>query len=515
MSIKKRGLATLITLLLAAGGLIATGARTATGATQAPASDGPPATLAAEADIVQECDSTSGTAATVLAATCTSAAEQVGNAAFLYGIAPLEFVREAATQTSVNVPNALADEPVNQFGSDAQLNTPQPGHSVFVQPNVDTLYTMARLDLTATALVMHVPRITGHRYYVMQFLDPYTNTFAYVGTRTTGDGAHSFLITGPNWTGTVPRGMTEITSPYDLAWICGRTLVNGPADLPAVHAIQKQYRLIPLAKYRRYGLAWKPKVPRHKITVATSAQVPTGLAFYSALGAALAASPPPAADAPILADLAEAGIGLGRDPAVDDADPAVRQGLAEAADSGLANVSNDRTSEAGESALTNHGWFAPYADTGNFGTDYEWRAVVAVYGLGANEPAEAEYIVGVLDNHDTKLNAADDYTITFPADALPPAKYFWSLTMYDDNFSLVPNAIDRYALANHIPGLHYNADHSLTIYISHAQPPAAEVSNWLPAPASGNFEVTLRLYGPGANVLAGTYTYPSIERVAN
>jgi hypothetical protein len=43
--------------------------------------------------------------------------------------------------------------------------------------------------------------------------------------------------------------------------------------------------------------------------------------------------------------------------------------------------------------------------------------------------------------------------IHFPAGSLPPARYFWSLTMYDSDFSLVPNAINRYALADHIPGL--------------------------------------------------------------
>ena len=51
-----------------------------------------------------------------------------------HGIAPLEFAREAATQTSVNVANTLADAPVNQFDSDATLNTPAPGHGFFVEP---------------------------------------------------------------------------------------------------------------------------------------------------------------------------------------------------------------------------------------------------------------------------------------------------------------------------------------------------------------------------------------------
>ena len=53
----------------------------------------------------------------------------------------------------------------------------------------------------------------------------------------------------------------------------------------------------------------------------------------------------------------------------------------------------------------------------------------------------------------------------FPAGQLPPARYFWSLTMYDQSFFLVPNPIDRYALGSHTPGLKRNPDGSLDIYI--------------------------------------------------
>jgi hypothetical protein len=443
---------------------------------------------------------------------CQTDAEQVGTDAYVYGIPLMEFERQAQQQTSVTVSNALSDAPLNDLGSDSQLNSPQPGHQVFVQPNVDTLYTMGHLDLTRGPLVLHVPRIAHGRYYVFQFLDPYTNTFAYVGTRTTGDRAGSYLITGPGWHGKVPKGLHRISSSYERIWLCGRTLVNGPRDLAAVHKIQREYQLIPLARYRKHGLKWKPGKPRKVIRTATNVEVPTGLDFYAKLGEYLKQNPPPAADAPVLQSLAEVGIGPGLDPAKAGLSAPVLAGLTEAADDGLGYITNERSTYAAESAGTHNGWFVPGADTGNFGTDYLWRAIVAVYGLGANEPAEAMYIIGVIDQDDQKLDASNDYTIHFAAGALPPARYFWSLTMYDSNFSLVPNPIDRYVLANHIPGLKYNADGSLDIYIQHSEPSAAERSNWLPAPPSGNFEVTLRLYGPGAAALDGNYTYPTITR---
>jgi hypothetical protein len=477
-----------------------------------PGSGGAPSLLSLTATIAQECSSAALASNPVDATICQNDADQVGTDAYVYGIPLMEFERQAQQQTSVTVPNSLSDAPVNQLGSDSQLNSPQPGHQVFVQPNVDTLYTMGHLNLASGPIVLHVPRVANHRYYVFQFLDPYTNTFAYVGTRTTGDGAGNFLISGPGWHGRVPKGVHQIKSSYELVWLCGRTLVNGPADLAAVHKLQKKYRLIPLAQYRRHGLKWKPPKPRKVIRKASSPQVPTGLEFYAKLGQYLKQSPPPAADDPELQALAKVGIGPGLNPAKAGLSAPVLAGLAEAADNGLSYIANERTTFAAESAVTHDGWFVPGADTGNFGTDYTWRAIVAVYGLGANEPAEAMYIVGVIDQSDQKLDGSHEYVIHFPAGSLPPAKFFWSLTMYDGNFSLVPNAINRYALANHIPGLKYNADGSLDIYVQHAAPPATEQSNWLPAPANGNFEVTLRLYGPEATALAGKYSYPTITR---
>lgn len=196
-----------------------------------------------------------------LAPLCEAAAEQAGMDAYIYGIAPMEFMRQQQKQTSVTVPNDLSDAPMNQFGSARSLATASPGAQVFVQPNNDTLYSMAHLNLAAQPLVLAVPTVPSHRYYVLQFLDPYTNVFHYVGTRTTGDGAGRYLLAGPRWRGVVPRGLTLIRSPYNLAWIAGRTLVYGPGDLPEVHRIQQGYKLVPLSAYERVGMAWSPPRP--------------------------------------------------------------------------------------------------------------------------------------------------------------------------------------------------------------------------------------------------------------
>ena len=92
------------------------------------------------------------------------------------------------------------------------------------------------------SLVLHVPP-TGGRYFTMQLLDAYTNSFAYVGRRTTGSGATDVAIAGPGWRGSVPHGVRLVRSPTPVVWLLGRTLVDGPADLPAVNALQQGYAL--------------------------------------------------------------------------------------------------------------------------------------------------------------------------------------------------------------------------------------------------------------------------------
>jgi hypothetical protein len=419
----------------------------------------------------------------------------------------MEFNRVTAAQTSVTLPDAIGDAPVNQFGNARILADAR--ERVIVQPNNDTLYSLAHLDLSRTALVLHVPAIAHHRYFAFEFLDPYTNVFAYVGTRTTGQGGGTFLITGPRFRGRVPNGMRRIRSPYARTWLVGRTLVLGAGDLAAAHRIQNAYALIPLAAYARHGLSWRAPKPRQVVQVPRVVREPTGLAFFDALGTALAHNPPPARDAAILRELRGVGVGVGLHPSREHLSAATVAALRAAVAGGPAYVSALKTTLALRSIVRTHGWFVPPADIGAYGTDYELRAVVALQGLAANRAAEAVYDIAIMDPKQNFLNAAHDYVVHFAPGALPPARYFWSLTMYDQSFFLVANPLGRYALGNRSPSLRRNADGSLDIYLQHTMP-VGHAGNWLPTPATGNFEVTLRMYGPRASVLDGTYKLPAI-----
>ena len=100
--------------------------------------------------------------------------------------------------------------------------------------------------------------------------------------------------------------------------------------------------------------------------------------------------------------------------------------------------------------------------------------------------------------------------MVFRADDLPPAKYFWSLTMYDFDGYLVGNPIDRYSLGPSHPPLIKRDDGSIVVAISEDEPTADDV-NWLPSP-SGSFRLNMRLYGPTKRVLNGNWTPPPVVK---
>ncbi len=437
-------------------------------------------------------------------------AQQIATDGYVYGTPLLEFLRQQKTQTSVTVPNSLSDAPINQIGN--QRNLADAAHQVFVAPNNDTLYSMAHVDLSKGPLVLHVPAVAHGHYYVFEFLDPYTNVFHYVGTRATGDGAGNFAIVGPRFHGRLPAGVHRIRSAYEHIWLCGRTLVYGSSGLGAAHKIQAGFRLIPLAAFEKVGLRYRAPRPKKIVITHRTALLPTGLAFFDALGKGLAQNPPPARDHAILAELAKVGIGPGRYPSQENLPPAMRAGLEAAAAGGQAAISTLRTQIVLASEAKHNGWYVAPPDIGSFGTDYKLRAVVAVNGLAANLPAEAMYPVGSFDNTGALLNGANRYVIHIPAGGYPPVRYYWSFTAYNENLYLVANPINRYAINQFTNGVKRNPDGSLDIYVQ-STPPAGHESNWLPSPSSGQFEVILRMYGPKAAAVDNTYHYPSITRV--
>ena len=58
-----------------------------------------------------------------------------------------------------------------------------------------------------------------------------------------------------------------------------------------------------------------------------------------------------------------------------------------------------------------------------------------------------------------------------------------------------------------------NADGSLDIWIGAASPRPDKEANWLPAPKSGPFNLTVRIFLPDEAMLDGTYELPPVMLV--
>jgi len=142
--------------------------------------------------------------------------------------------------------NTLYTEPQKLFAEPITSQSASGSNLMTVGVNHDTLPTVGWLDLSKGAQILHVPDMAG-RYYSVQFTDPSNNTnFAYVGKRITGTKAGDYLISGPGWRGSVPQGMTRISSPNNSVLVLGRTLVESDADVSAAYALSKQIHLTPL-----------------------------------------------------------------------------------------------------------------------------------------------------------------------------------------------------------------------------------------------------------------------------
>jgi hypothetical protein len=378
-----------------------------------------------------------------------------------------------------------------------------------VRPNFDTLYSIAFLDLTEGPVVVSVPDTAG-RYYMLPMMDMWTDVFAVPGSRTTGAGAGHFTVVPQGRDGVVPDGTTRIEAPTPYVWIIGRTQTNGPADYEAVHEIQRGFTVTPSSR-------WPDTPPQVEASVDAAVDMETapldqvnsleGPDLFAYAAELMILHPPHLIDQPIIARMAQIGIEAGKPLDIDALSPSVRVAL-DGAPRSAQEAMHDAIPRL--SPVVN-GWTIARSNMGVYGTNYLFRAVIAMIGLGANLPEDAVYPMLLHDSSGDEPVGDHNYVLHFDADQLPPVDAFWSVTMYNIEGFPVPNPLDRYALGDRDP-LVYKDDGSLDLYIGQESPNAGLEPNWLPAPP-GPLGVTMRLYGPRPEVLDGRWDPPPLQRL--
>ncbi len=430
--------------------------------------------------------------------------------AYVYGF-PLVFDLDEVDRFSRRGMGSLAAAPFNRFSHATQLAGPQ---DTFVSINNDTVYSIAQLDVSGGSVRLRVPDADG-RYYVLQFVDAWTNNFAYVGHRATGTEAGTYLLIAPGSDATAGPGETVIRLPTDVATIIGRWAVDGEGDMPAVRELQAALTLEATG-------ADGPGLPQ------PDPRVPDELSWFEKLRVWMQAFPPAQRDLAFQQQFAPLGLLDAASPFVDP-DPELAAALRDGLAAGKQNLEDALTHGASPAV---NGWKLTYhvfdynLDFFEVGAldDPAWkledpkvryveRALSARAGLWGNHGYEAAYAMTWDDGDGNPLDGNQRYRLRFAA--TPPVGAFWSVTMYDlPEFFLVANPIDRYSIGDRTPGLVHGDDGSLTVVMQHDEPDAEhDRANWLPTPA-GPFRPILRMYEPQDAVFDGSYELPPISRVA-
>jgi hypothetical protein len=403
--------------------------------------------------------------------------------------------------TNIEAGKMFARGPMNTF-SHARTFPPATFRGA-THPNFDTLYSLAWLDLTKEPVVISVPDTRG-RYYLLQLLDMWTDSFAGVGKRTTGTGAGDFAVVGPGWLGKLPQGMQRINAPTPFVWVIGRTRTDGPQDYDAVHKVQDGYKITTLSHWGKPPQAIIVKVdPSVDMKTPPVKQVErmTPYAYFAYAVELLKENGPHLTDQPTLARIRRLGIEAGQhfDPA--RGDPVIRQAL-QTAPAAAQKAINTEWPKVGRTA---NGWVMN-TDSGVYGANYLKRAAVAKFEIGMNLPEDCIYP----DTAATPLDGHNNYVMHFANGALPPVGEFWSVTVYDLRGFTVPNPTDRYMLGDR-SNLKPNADGSVDIYLQYKSPGADKGSNWLPVPAQP-FSLHARLYSPEPAAIDGTWAMPPVVK---
>ncbi len=382
---------------------------------------------------------------------------------------------------------------------------PDASFTAVVSPNADTLYSTAWIDVQTEPVILTVPSSAG-RYYLLPLMSAWTDVFASPGTRTTGDGAQTFAISGPGWVGQLPDGIREIRSPTAMVMLIGRTQTKGDADYASAHRFQDALSLTPLSTWNAEDVpsAPPPVDPSIDVTSPPPAQVEAmdPVTFFTRLADLMLANPPSASDQELMDRLATIGLRPGSFQAPPGAIPALKEGI----EIGIEQV----ISGPSRAPTATEGW-TMNRDLGSYGTDYLKRAHVALVGLGANLDEDAVYPHTSSDGAGRAFTGDRRYVLRFPPNKQPPARAFWSLTMYDERHYFVANPLSRFAIGDRDP-LRLDPDGSLDLWIQHESPGPDREANWLPAPA-GPFNLILRIYWPAAAVLDGTWTPPAVKEL--
>jgi hypothetical protein len=409
-----------------------------------------------------------------------------------------------AQQTAANAAAGGLNQIVGPDGMGPQFR-------IVVAINDDTIYSSGFVDLRQGPVILTVPA-SGTTYSVLA-VDVFGEVIQ-TGLPSQTPGTYALVTKG--WSGTLPAGVTKLELPYAVTFWNFRADKYSPTGqnlVAAATAFRASLRLTTLAKYLadpNNGAATILPLSSLRFSFKVAEDIGALDAPNLFLRTMQRAVHDPTTEPMYPSDLR-----LSRqfDQAFQAAQEAAQRGNPRplrAIERAAGQAYHLLVANWKDSASSTK-WIHP-TNFAEWGTDYLDRASGTEYIQYGNNAAAAGYYHAFLDGRGRELNGAThDYKLTFAADQIPDAERFWSLTMYTpDTVELVPNSADKYLVARYTPGLVYNADGSVTIYMSVTKPANVPAANWLPA-RRGVFNVMLRVYGPTGNTAPDAgYNPPAI-----
>jgi len=139
------------------------------------------------------------------------------------------------------------------------------------------------------------------------------------------------------------------------------------------------------------------------------------------------------------------------------------------------------------------------------------QSVIGPIGMPA---VEAVY-PPVVTTDGKPMNAKNDYVIRMSKKDLPPAKAFWSVTLYDvQNGFFIPNDRKKYSVGENA-GMKLDKDGGIAIYIAEQKPKGVPEENWLPINHKDEgIGAIMRVYVPDLEKMK-TWTAPKAEKIGD
>ncbi len=372
-----------------------------------------------------------------------------------------------------------------QLGTFAHATKMPKPEDTDVLPSLDTMLSSAWLELHDGAWALKLPDMAD-RWFAIEMFDAYGEPIGVVGKKTTGTKAQVVAITGPGFKGTLPPGAKEIKSTTSTVWLLGRTRVTGAADVAKVSSLLKSWALAPVPPTTAPTSLPPAPMGRPQDLKFAGPEIFDELAEVMKTDAA-----PDDVHAP--ADLGKLGKSL-------------PQELLAAASQGIKDGAEHVEQALEKLATRKNGWDSD-TSFGQRGADPVKQAAWVLRGLDWPVSSEGLVYIARVDDGDRVLSGAHEYALHFDKGKAPPAKAFWSVSLYNSRSGgLVPNA-KRWSIND--SGVHRNADGSIDISIQ-ADPGKVDAS-WLPAPKGEAFMVVLRVYQPDDS--AASWDPPAIKRI--